>query len=273
MYVNIFKLQGMATPTHTPHGRGYDTGLSYFHHATDYYTSKTGDFCGVGIDLWDTDKPADKIQPHGPNCTLKDKGKHTQCTYIEYLFQTRLTDVIENHDPSTPLFAFYAAHLVHPPHVAPQIYLDRMSIAGGGPFDNVPDTSKQLAQRMICHSMVKALDDAVGNLTAVLKKKGMWENMPVWFMSDNGQWPDTGGKVPTFECLDPPKKGCLFHITEDPTEHNYPGGDPNCAGKANEMIAARLLAASATRERASLRQTVAISLGRGRHKTKTESSK
>jgi arylsulfatase I/J len=29
---------GMATHDHTPQGRGYDSGLSYFHHSNDYYT-------------------------------------------------------------------------------------------------------------------------------------------------------------------------------------------------------------------------------------------
>ena len=30
----------MATPDHTPHGRGYQTALHYFHHANDYWTCK-----------------------------------------------------------------------------------------------------------------------------------------------------------------------------------------------------------------------------------------
>jgi len=36
---------GMATPDHTPAGRGYDTSLSYFHHANDYWTFATPAFC------------------------------------------------------------------------------------------------------------------------------------------------------------------------------------------------------------------------------------
>lgn len=44
---------GMATPDHTPEGRGYDTTLSYFHHANDYYTFKTGLCNGKPVtDLW-----------------------------------------------------------------------------------------------------------------------------------------------------------------------------------------------------------------------------
>eukprot|EP00662_Eupelagonemidae_sp_cell21_P058031 gene58031-biopygen86215 len=32
----------MATVDHSPHGRGYDTSLGYFHHANDYWTSRSG---------------------------------------------------------------------------------------------------------------------------------------------------------------------------------------------------------------------------------------
>ena len=39
---------GMATPDHTPQGRGYDHSLFYFHHANDYWTSQvTGQGCVV----------------------------------------------------------------------------------------------------------------------------------------------------------------------------------------------------------------------------------
>merc|ERR1719390_601618 len=57
---------GMATPDHTPKGRGYQSSLHYFHHANDYWTSKTSDSCGTThpVDLWDTDRPA-----HGKNNT------------------------------------------------------------------------------------------------------------------------------------------------------------------------------------------------------------
>jgi hypothetical protein len=44
----------MATPTHTPHGRGFDTALCYFHHGNSYWVQGTGDkTCPVGVDLWD----------------------------------------------------------------------------------------------------------------------------------------------------------------------------------------------------------------------------
>ena len=52
---------GMATPTHTPRGRGYDASLHYFHHANDYWTYEVGSCPSptnhsnkVGVvDLWE----------------------------------------------------------------------------------------------------------------------------------------------------------------------------------------------------------------------------
>ena len=36
---------GMATPTHTPKGRGFDSSFGYFHHANDYYNETCGNGC------------------------------------------------------------------------------------------------------------------------------------------------------------------------------------------------------------------------------------
>ena len=58
----------MATPDHTPKGRGYDSSLIYFHHANDYWDQTDGSNCPVALgkpnhtisitDLWATDGPA-----------------------------------------------------------------------------------------------------------------------------------------------------------------------------------------------------------------------
>ena len=44
----------MATPDHTPEGRGYDSSLCYFHRANDYWTEHFGQF----VDLWEGSGPA-----------------------------------------------------------------------------------------------------------------------------------------------------------------------------------------------------------------------
>ena len=59
------------------------------------------------------------------------------------------------------------------------------------------------------HAMVKCLDDIVGNITAALMKKGMWDNLLWVTSSDNGgpiysggganNFPLRGGKFSQFE--------------------------------------------------------------------------
>ena len=47
---------GMATPDHTPRGRGYQTNLFYFHHDNDYWSMAYDVNCNgtVITDLWHT---------------------------------------------------------------------------------------------------------------------------------------------------------------------------------------------------------------------------
>ena len=176
---------GMATPDHTPMGRGFQSSFGYFHHANDYYTEKAGgcvyDKKGHSpVDLWDTDKPA-----HGVNGTGPDN-------YEEGLFKEHVLDVVKNHDTSTPLFLYYAPHIVHTPLQVPQSYVDK--------FTFIDDKDRQYY-----HAMVNYLDDVVGELVSALKSRGMWDNLLFASSSDNGgpiypggganNFPLRGGKV------------------------------------------------------------------------------
>lgn len=153
---------GMATPDHTPLGRGFDTSFGYFHHANDYYT-ETAEACNGTkiVDIWVTDKPG-----HGLNGTGPDK-------YEEGLFKEQLLSVVRNHDPSTPLFLYYAPHIVHGPLQVPDTYLNKFSF--------IDDHDRQYY-----HAMVNYLDDVVGELVDALKSKGMWDNLLLVTSSDNG---------------------------------------------------------------------------------------
>ena len=63
--------QGMATPHHTPQGRGYDSSLNYFSHANwmhsqhewlGSYDHRADVPVDEGfVDLWDTDRPASHL--------------------------------------------------------------------------------------------------------------------------------------------------------------------------------------------------------------------
>ena len=153
---------GMATPDHTPKGRGFDSSLNYFYHANDYYTEEAGSCSKEHIvDLWETDKPA-----YGLNGTGPDK-------YEEGLFKEQLLKVIKNHNASTALFLYYAAHIVHRPYEVPAKYLNKFN------FIDEP-------YRRVYHAMVNYLDDVVGEVVGALKDKGMWDNLLFVTSSDNG---------------------------------------------------------------------------------------
>ena len=153
---------GMATPTHTPHGRGFDSSLCYFHHDNDYF-DQTRDKCGKTpiVDLWGTKTPA-----FGLNQTGTD-------LYEEGLFKERVLDIVANHDTSKPLFLYYATHAPHDPYQVPDSYLKRFKF-----IDNY--------YRRVYQAMVTYVDDVIGELVTALKKKGMWENLLLVVTSDNG---------------------------------------------------------------------------------------
>ena len=150
---------GFATPDHTPKGRGFDTSFGYFNAANDYFNETIFRCNKIPIvDLWDTDKPASDKNGTG---------------YEELLFKDRLLEIISNHDPSQPLFLYYAPHIVHMPYQVPEKYLKKFNF-----IDN--------ELRQVYHAMVNYLDDVVGELVQALKTKQLWGNLLFIVSSDNG---------------------------------------------------------------------------------------
>ena len=170
---------GGATPDHIPTGRGFESSFGYLGGVNDYYTQIRLSCNKTGIvDLWDTDKPA-----HGVNGT----------DYEEALFKSHLLQVVNNHDPTaSPLFLYYAPHIVHDPLQVPDDYLKQFSF--------IDDNNRQYY-----HAMVKYLDDVMGELYTALKNKYMWDNTLLVVSSDNGgpiyphgganNYPLKGGKI------------------------------------------------------------------------------
>ena len=165
---------GMATPTHTPKGRGYDTGLSYFHHSNDYYTENgDGTMCRGVIDIWGTDRPAANFNTSASN--EKNQRNGTLVDFEEYKFMKHVQGIIQHHPVSQPLFVTYATHLVHEPLQVPTIYLERLESI-------IQDNEN----RLLYHSMVSCLDDVVGNITFTLNNSKLWDDTLFVFSSDNG---------------------------------------------------------------------------------------
>ena len=167
---------GLATNTHTPHGRGYNTSLNYFDAANDYWTSQFSSCLDKTTslptltDLWDTTHPA-----IGSNnswaCSQANQAK--DCIWEDDRLQARLLSTIDAHDPTTPLFLFWSAHTVHEPYEVPDADLAR--------FAHI-----DVKVRKFYASMVSHLDGLVPAVVGALKAKGMWENTLWITTSDNG---------------------------------------------------------------------------------------
>lgn len=151
----------MATPDHTPKGRGFQSSFGYFHHDNDYYTEIAGTLCDRTniVDLWSFDKLAS-----AQNGTI----------YEEAMFSL---DVINNHDPSMPLFLYYV--LVHTSFQVPDNYLKKFSF--------IDDIFWQYY-----HAMVNYLDDVVSDIVKALKDKDLWDNL-LFVISSNNDGPEYFG--------------------------------------------------------------------------------
>eukprot|EP00756_Hemistasia_phaeocysticola_P050712 Hpha_TRINITY_DN25904_c0_g1::TRINITY_DN25904_c0_g1_i1::g.185262::m.185262/K01135/ARSB; arylsulfatase B len=176
---------GMASPRVTPEGRGFESSLGYFHSTNDYYSSVRQEGCDglPAVDLWDSGKPAYEL-----NGTA----------YEERIFAARAVAVVEAHPVEQPFFLYYAFHTscvgwayngddhsgaekLQPDHE----YYKRFA------FVDDPD-------RRANNAMVSLMDDAVGNITSALRRKGMWENTLLLWSSDNGGAVHLGGGANTW---------------------------------------------------------------------------
>jgi hypothetical protein len=143
--------------------------------------------------------------PGGPpgNCQEGPLGSKNYDGYEDALFEEQLLGTIAAHDKDVPLFAFWAPHIVHAPLEVPEDYFRK--------FDFINTTDRDQHSRQLYHAMVNFADAAVGNVTKLLKAKGMWEDTLIFFSADNGgpiynngtaganNYPLKGGKMNNWE--------------------------------------------------------------------------
>ena len=213
---------GLATPTHTPHGRGYDTSLNYMDAANDHWTqqySSCPDAAGnpTLTDLWDTQGPATG-QNNSWRCSQAAQGK--DCVWEDDLLAARLLQRIEQHNASQPLFLFWSAHTVHEPYEVPNADLANFS-------------SVDVLVRRYYAAMVSHLDGLVAPVVSALKAKGMWENTLFAVTSDNGAlsaWPGPPARARArqyFSPLPPPTPShSLAHARAPKTLPRAAAGGP-----------------------------------------------
>ena len=206
---------GLATPDHTPKGRGFRHSLTYLDGANDYFTSTTTGWCDTAdpangvpyTDLWASAGPA-----LGRNNSWSCSQTHqpASCVYEDALFTNFTVAQILAHDAATPLFLYFAPHNVHEPLEAPQAQLDAFAFvydncaaAAGGATglgkNNSCDaqlrdpahpgdgkTIKQCCFRQYYSAMTNLVDQHIGQVVGALKAKGMWANTFLSLSSDNG---------------------------------------------------------------------------------------
>jgi arylsulfatase A-like enzyme len=170
---------GFCNWDYTPRYRGFDSFVGYYVGMEEYYSHKRQfRSSSNGLDFRFNEEPYPQ-----------KKG-----VYSTYVFGNRAVQVVNEHNTSEPLFLYLPFQSVHWPLEVPEVYENMYKHV-----NNIP--------RRKYSGMVSAMDEAVGNVTAALRKKGMLDDTLVFFTTDNGglptkagnNWPLRGGKTTLWE--------------------------------------------------------------------------
>ena len=142
-----------------PVSRGFNESLGFWSGGQDYLTH--WDVNSGGYDMME-------------NSTIRADLNNSWTTEI---FAQHAVDTIARFSPASDarLFMYLAFQNVHWPLMAPQSYIDRFANTTGN------NTERQLG----C-AMAAFLDDGIANVTAALKRAGIYDNTVIIFTSDNG---------------------------------------------------------------------------------------
>jgi len=142
-----------------PNARGFDYQYGHFFGAIDYYTHQRNN----QLDWYRNGEPV------------------TEEGYSTHLITKEACHLIETGDRTRPLFLYVPFNGIHAPYEVPESYLQ--------PYPNLKGNRQKLA------GMLAAVDEAIGQIVASLKKAGLLENTLIIFSSDNGA-PKPGDNTP-----------------------------------------------------------------------------
>lgn len=191
---------GFHTESLLPTNRGFDSYLGYLGGSMDHWTqAQDGWDCPAGIcpmqpnigadlpnqwmkdaglggnviDWWCDNKPCE-----GKNGSAFVMGSNGQVVgdamaYTDKQITDRVVSTIHAHNPEVPMFYYVAFQSCHAPLEAPDAFVEMYP-------------AEWRDDRRWYAAMISYVDAAVGNITAALRAKGMWDNTLLVMTSDNG---------------------------------------------------------------------------------------
>eukprot|EP00640_Fibrocapsa_japonica_P000650 CAMPEP_0113938188 /NCGR_PEP_ID=MMETSP1339-20121228/4598_1 /TAXON_ID=94617 /ORGANISM="Fibrocapsa japonica" /LENGTH=613 /DNA_ID=CAMNT_0000941181 /DNA_START=341 /DNA_END=2182 /DNA_ORIENTATION=+ /assembly_acc=CAM_ASM_000762 len=172
---------GMVTDQYTPTARGFDSFFGFLTDAEHYY-NHTNDVLGIeGYDFWDGRTPV----------ALDYEDQHSMP-----LYQQRALEILDSHNPDTPLFLYLA---LQAPHEPLEPLEEDLALY---PADSYPDPARRRYS-----ALVTSVDRTMGAVVQTLKNNAMWEDTLLVFSADNGgnvhagasNWPLRGSKKSLWE--------------------------------------------------------------------------
>lgn len=167
-HAGFFGKWDLGTYTHhqTPSGRGFDESLLYFAGSEDHWSQRSchSAECLVPVTA---ETPFDLWQNNGPAVGLQGT-RHN-----DFLFNDAAVAFVRDHNPSVPMLLYVATSSSHSPLQTPAVFMARY------PQDWNLD-------RLQYAGLCSMWDSVLGNVTAAVKAKGMWNNTLLVFSSDNG---------------------------------------------------------------------------------------
>ncbi len=141
---------GHCEPAYLPTRRGFDRQYGLYNGMIDYFSH---------------------VRDGGHDWHRDDKACYDE-GYSTHLIAREAVRLLDEHDGRRPLFLYVPFNAVHAPLQVPEEYTK--------PYSHLRP------QRRTYAGMVAAMDEAIGQIIAAIRRKGMMENTLVVFSSDNG---------------------------------------------------------------------------------------
>ncbi|XP_032679721.1 arylsulfatase B-like [Odontomachus brunneus] len=156
---------GYHTPQHTPLHRGFDAFLGFYNSHVSYYDYKYSYQNMSGYDMHRDDNPAYGLT----------EG------YATDLFTDEAMRIIQQHEPSRPLYLQISHLAVHAPLESPDDYHRNQDEEQ---FKHIRELNRRKYARMVWR-----LDESVGRIVHTLGDRGMLRDSLILFLTDNGAAP------------------------------------------------------------------------------------